>query len=40
MQDGAGIHRARIMKAWFLEEGIELIDWPPYSPHLNTIENL
>jgi transposase len=40
MQDGAGIHRARIIKQWFSEEGIELMDWPPYSPDLNPIENL
>ena len=40
MQDGAGIHRARIVKQWFREEGIELMDWPPYSPDLNPIKNL
>jgi hypothetical protein len=26
MQDSAGIHRARIVKQWFCEEGIELMD--------------
>ena len=27
-------------KAWFKEWGIEVMDWPPYSPDLNPIENL
>lgn len=25
---------------WAEENGIELLDWPPYSPDLNPIENL
>jgi hypothetical protein len=25
---------------WFSENGVVLIDWPPYSPDLNPIENL
>jgi hypothetical protein len=40
MQDGAGIHRARIITQWFYDMGIKLMDWPPYSPDLNPIENL
>ena len=40
MQDGAGIHRAHLVRDWFVEQDIELMDWPPYSPDLNPIENL
>lgn len=40
MQDGAGIHRARIASEFFNEIGVTLADWPPYSPNLNPIENL
>jgi transposase len=40
MQDGAGIHRARIASEFFNEIGITLADWPPYSPNLNPIQNL
>lgn len=40
MQDNAGIHRANIIRSWFEEQGIELMEWPPYSPDLNPIENL
>jgi transposase len=25
---------------WAEENGVELLDWPPYSPDLNPIENL
>jgi len=40
MQDNAPIHRARKSKLWFQENGIEVMEWPPYSPDLNPIENL
>jgi len=40
MQDNASIHRARKSKLWFQENGIEVMEWPPYSPDLNPIENL
>lgn len=39
MQDNAPIHTARIIKDWFCEHGIPLVDWPPYSPDLNPIEH-
>jgi len=35
MQDNAPIHTANIIKNWFDEHGIPLVDWPPYSPDLN-----
>jgi hypothetical protein len=38
MQDNAKIHTARIIKAWFAEQGIVVMDWPAYSPDLNPIE--
>ncbi len=40
MQDNAPIHRARKSKLWFQEMGIEVMEWPSYSPDLNPIENL
>jgi hypothetical protein len=40
MQDGAGIHRAKILKASLLEMGIDVVDWPPYSPDMNPIEHV
>ena len=40
MYDNAPIHTARIIENWLLEQGIEIMDWPPYSPDLNPIENL
>ena len=40
MQDNAPIHRARIIQDWFRDMGIIVVDWPPYSPDLNPIENL
>ena len=39
MQDNAKIHTARIIKAWFVEQGITVVEWPPYSPDLNPIEH-
>jgi len=40
MQDGASIHTARIIKRWLADNGIEVVDWPPYSPDLNPIEHV
>jgi transposase len=44
MQDNARTHTARVVQSWLVpwaeENGIELIDWPLYSPDLNPIENL
>lgn len=44
VQDNAPTHTARIVRNWLhsfaQENGLELLDWPPYSPDLNPIENL
>jgi len=40
MQDNAPIHSAKKTKEWFAEIGIRVIDWLPYSPDMNPIENL
>lgn len=40
MQDNARIHTAKKIKDWFTNEGIVVLDWPPYSPDLNPIEHL
>ena len=40
MQDNAPIHKAHAVQAWFRNMAIKLVDWPPYSPDLNLIENL
>jgi hypothetical protein len=40
MQDNAPIHTAHKVRDWFLEKGIRVIDWPPYSPDLNPIEHI
>jgi hypothetical protein len=39
MQDNAPIHTAHRVHDWFIENGIHLTDWPPYSPDLNPIEH-
>ena len=40
MHDGAGPHRALIVKKFLNEENIETFEaWPPNSPDLNPIEN-
>lgn len=39
-QDNAPQHTANISKRWFHNHGVDLLDFPPYSPDLNPIENL
>lgn len=39
-QDNASPHTAGTSQVWFDEHGIDLIDWPAWSPDLNPIENL
>jgi transposase len=40
IQDNAPVHRARIIRTLLQQMGIEVMEWPPYSPDLNPIENL
>ena len=40
MQDNVPIYTARIIKKYFQDLGIEVLNWPPYSPDLNPIEHL
>jgi transposase len=40
MQNNAHIHTAKKVKKWFEDEGIPVMEWPPYSPDLNPIEHL
>ena len=40
MQDNASIHTAHKMRFWFETHGVEVMEWPPYSPDLNPIEHL
>jgi transposase len=40
MDDNAPIHRANVVKKWKEDNGVECLDWPPYSPDLNPIENV
>ena len=40
MQDNSQVHRAHIVQDWFAEHDIDVMDWPPYSPDMNPIENL
>ena len=39
-QDNCPIHVSRYSKKNFEECGITTLDWPPYSPELNIIENI
>jgi transposase len=40
MQDGTRVHTADVVQKWLKEKGYTVMDWPPYSPDLNLIENL
>jgi hypothetical protein len=39
-QDNAPSHTAAATMAFLQNNGVEVIQWPPYSPDLNCIENL
>lgn len=38
--DNAPIHTARVAKSWINSQNIQILNWPPYSPDLNIIENV
>ena len=40
LQDNAPSHTSNESRAWLHNNGIDCIDFPPYSPDLNPIENL
>jgi transposase len=40
MDDNAPIHRSRLVKSWMEDNSVTSLQWPPYSPDLNPIEDL
>ena len=40
MHDNAPIHTARKVKGYLQEMAFQVLNWPPYSPDLNPIENM
>ena len=40
MQDNSRVHTAILVQDWFAKRDINVLDWPPYSPDTNPIENL
>lgn len=40
MHYGASVHRVYIVRNLLKKLSVEVIEWPPYSPDLNPIENL
>ena len=39
-QDNAPQHKSLLIRTWLFNNGIQCLDFPPYSPDLNPIENL
>ena len=39
-QDNCPIHVSRTCQDFFKKSGIRVLDWPPYSPDLNIMENM
>ncbi len=39
-QDNSSVHASEVVRNWFREHGIRILDWPSISPDLNPIENL
>lgn len=40
MHDNVKPHGGSIVKQWFQENHVYVLDWPSYSPDLNPIENV
>jgi transposase len=40
LQDNAPQHKSFLIRTWLFNHGIQCLDFPPYSPDLNPIENL
>ena len=40
MQDNAPCHSSKLCRQYFREKQLSVMEWPPYSPDLNPIENL
>jgi DDE superfamily endonuclease len=40
MHDNAPCHKSRLVTAYLAQKGVEFIEWPPYSPDMNPIENI
>ncbi len=40
MQDNAGAHRDSNTKIWFETNHVHRLQWPPYSPDMNPLENI
>ncbi len=40
LQDNAPTHKANVARKWLHNHGISCLDFPPYSPDLNPIENV
>jgi hypothetical protein len=40
LQDNAPTHSAHVTRKWLHDHGITYLDFPPYSPDLNPIENV
>jgi hypothetical protein len=38
IQDNALIHTAQLIKDWFKNNAIPVLEWPPYSLDLNLIK--
>ena len=39
-QDNAPCHVSKVMRAWFDDDSVSTLNWPPQSPDLSPIENL
>ena len=40
MQNNAPIYTAHVVRRWFKDIGVDVLEWPPYSPDLNPIKHL